>query len=188
MPGPELFFNFLTRLNALSVRYMVTGSVASIIYGEPRLTHDVDLVLALHPEDIDRFVAAFPREEYYCPPAEIIMVEIRRLQRGHFNLIHQKTGFKADIYLAGRDELHLWALQNRKRETIGGEDFWVAPVEYVIVRKLEYYREGGTEKHLRDIAGIFAVSSRLIDHAVLDKLVAGRGLEREWGKAHNFAD
>lgn len=188
MPEPELFFHFLPRLNALGIRYMVTGSVASIIYGEPRLTHDVDLILALQPEDIDRFVAAFPPEEYYCPPPEVIMVEVRRLQRGHFNLIHQKTGFKADVYLAGRDELHLWALNNRKKETVGGEDFWVAPVEYVIVRKLEYYREGGSEKHVRDIAGIIAISSNLIDTAVLDKLVGGRGLEKEWEKANNFAD
>lgn len=48
--------------------------------------------------------------------------------------------------------------------------------------------EGGTEKHLRDIAGILAVSSGQIEHAILDKLIAERGLEREWGKANNSPD
>ncbi len=49
---------------------------------------------------------ALPAEEYYCPPLEVIDSERTRDQRGHFNLIHHETGFKADIYLVGSDELH----------------------------------------------------------------------------------
>jgi hypothetical protein len=45
MPDHDLIKIFITRINSLGVRYMVTGAVASIIYGEPRLTHDLDLVI-----------------------------------------------------------------------------------------------------------------------------------------------
>jgi len=87
----------------------------------------------------------------------VIRLEIDRSQRGHFNLIHHETGFRADIYASGRDELHHWELQNRKAVGVEGEKFWLAPVEYVILRKLEHYREGESEKHLRDISSILAL-------------------------------
>ena len=76
---------------------MVTGAVAATIYGEPRLTHDIDLVIDLRLQDIEGFVDAFPFEEFYCPPPEVIRLEASRSQRGHFNLIHHDTGLKADF-------------------------------------------------------------------------------------------
>ena len=72
---------------------MITGSTAGIAYGEPRMTHDVDFVVALAPADIDAFVHAFPIDEFYCPPADVLAIEIGRRQRGHCNLIHHATGF-----------------------------------------------------------------------------------------------
>ncbi len=180
MPERDLFKIFIARLNHLNVPYMITGSVAAIMYGEPRLTHDIDLVVELQSGDVEKFCDAFPLEEFYCPPAEIIQVEIRRALRGHFNLIHHETGFKADIYAFGREDLHRWALENRQAITVGGELFWLAPPEYVIVRKLEYYREGGSDKHLRDIAAILSVSSDHIDFTVLEEKINTRMLTAEW--------
>ncbi len=56
----------------------------------------------------------------------------------------------------------------------------LAPPEYVIVRKLEYYREGGSEKHLRDIRSMLAVSGEQIDRASLREWIERRGLQTEW--------
>jgi len=186
MPEHDLFRIFITRLNRLNVPYMITGSVAGIMYGEPRLTHDIDLVIELQSADVDNFCNAFPPDEFYCPPPEIIRVEIARAQRGHFNLLHHETGFKADIYAFGREDLHRWALQNRTKILVDGEPFWLAPAEYVIVRKLEYYREGGSDKHLRDIAAIVSVSSDQIDHSGLEEKIKTRMLTAEWQLAKNF--
>lgn len=61
-----------------------------------------------------------------------------------------------------------------------GVDVWVAPIEYVIVRKLEYFREGGSEKHLRDIRAMRQVSGDLIDATRLASWVARLGPEAEW--------
>jgi len=82
----DLLEIYLKRLNDSAVSYMITGSVASIIYGEPRLTHDIDIVLELSSSQIDTFLKAFPEAEFYCPPAEVIQTEIMRETRGHFNL------------------------------------------------------------------------------------------------------
>lgn len=186
MQGHDLYKIFIVRLNRLSVNYMITGAVAGIIYGEPRLTNDMDLVIDLKPADIDRFHAAFPIEDFYCPPVEVIRLEAGRPQRGHFNVIHHQTGFKADIYTSGRDQLHEWALSNRKSVDIEEEIFWVAPPEYVILRKLEYFQEGGSEKHLRDIAGIIEISSDNVDFQFLEKKIKMMHLEAEWQAARNY--
>ena len=71
---------------------MVTGSTAGIIYDEPRMTHDVDVVVALAPRDVRAFVAAFPDDAFYCPPEEVLAIEVRRELRGHCNVIHHETG------------------------------------------------------------------------------------------------
>jgi len=71
---------------------MITGSVAGVFYVEPRVTHDVDLVLALGSSDAARIAELFPLEGFYCPPEEIIVREVLRAQRGHFNLIHHRQG------------------------------------------------------------------------------------------------
>ena len=183
MPEPNLFLIFVSRLNASGMCYMVTGAVASIIYGEPRLTHDIDLVLELDDESAQKIVQAFPLDEFYCPPIEILKIEAKRPLRGRFNLIHHETGFKADVYLVGQDELHHWAMSSRRKFDVRGELIWLAPPEYVILRKLEYFREGGSEKHLNDIASMIEMSSEQINFEELQNKIVENALEKEWQTA-----
>jgi hypothetical protein len=167
---------------------MVSGSTAAIVYGEPRLTNDVDLIAVLNRDHISRLHEVFPPEDFYCPPQEEILLEAAREERGHFNIIHQRTGFKADVYLAGRDPLHAWAFQRTRRLEVDGEPLVVAPPEYVIIRKLEYFREGGSEKHLRDIRAILDNSSELIRRNELEERIAALGLEDVWKRAQSWRE
>jgi len=182
MPEINLFKIFTNRLEAVGVVYMITGAVASVIYGEPRLTHDIDIVLEVAKGKEESFADAFPEDEFYCPPPQVIKVEAGRSHRGHFNIIHHETGFKADIYLKGKDELHQWALSERRKLKIDGDPVWVAPPEYVILRKLEYYREGGSDKHQRDVASMLALSGDIIRFELLNKFIEKMGLQKEWKK------
>ena len=183
MPSPEPFLIFTRKLNELGLRYMVSGSVAAIYYGEPRLTNDVDIIVFLDREDIRRFEAVFPAEGFYCPPRNVMQIEAARDQRGHFNLIHHDTGFKADIYLGGRDELHTWGLAHAVEADLDGDTVRFAPPEYVIVRKLQFYREGGSEKHLRDISRMLLGLGDSWSRTKLLELVEQHGLQPEWGRA-----
>lgn len=184
MAEPSRFLIFTRRLEALGARYMVTGSVAAIAYSAPRFTYDIDIVVVLDREQIARLPEFFPEAEFYLPPTEVIAAETRE-RRGHFNIIHHETGFKADIYPAGGDPLHAWALARARTLDIAGEPLVVAPAEYVIVRKLEFYREGGSEKHLRDIRAMLDTSPDAIDHDELERLIAERGLRDAWRAAEN---
>jgi hypothetical protein len=180
MPELELFLLFALPLQRAGIRYIITGSVAAIFYGEPRLTLDVDLVVFLNDKDIARLAGIFPPSDFYLPPLEIIAAEARREQRGHFNILHVPTGFKADLYLTGRDELEAWAFRFQRRVQFAGETIALAPPEYVIVRKLEYYREGGSEKHLRDLRSMLSVSGDQLDQSALQDWIQRRGLQTQW--------
>src|SRR5437868_6892284 len=127
MPEPELFLLFVSPLNPAGIRSVVTGSVAAIFYREPRLTHDVDFIVFLRDADIDLLTKAFPDTDFYLPPRETIFAEAQREQRGHFNIIHNATGFKADFYLTGRDELNTWAFRLRRQIEFERETVVLAP-------------------------------------------------------------
>ncbi|MBC8097700.1 MAG: hypothetical protein H7Y43_18010 [Akkermansiaceae bacterium] len=182
MPEADLSLLFLRPLNRLGIRYIIGGSVASILYGEPRFTNNLDLVVFLRHEDIARLIETFPAPEFYVRPEEFISMEIARQANGQFNLIHADTGFKANMYTTGRDDFNAWAFRNARKMDFHGETVSVAPPECVIVRKLEFYREGGSDKHLRDIRVMLAVSSEQIDRSVLTDWVQRRGVEAEWRK------
>jgi hypothetical protein len=178
MPVPEPLAPFLEPIERLGLPYCITGSVAASVYGEPRLTADIDVVLLLRIGDIAALRSAFPDAAYYVPPDETLRLELARDARGMFNLIHHASQFKADIYLAARDPLHAWALKHRRRISLGESGAWIAPPEYVILRKLEYLREGGQDKHLRDIRFILAASA--VDRAFVETEVARLGLSTQW--------
>lgn len=184
MPQTDIFVVFTERLEAAGIPYMVSGAVASIIYGEPRLTNDIDLIVHIGSGDVGKVTDAFPLTDFYCPPEEVMIVEARRRQRGHFNLIHHDTGHKADIYLFGEDPLHAWGFANRRRTEVDeNRSLWVAPPEYVILRKLQYFKEGRSEKHIGDIRGMLEVSGEAIDRNILAHWIPELGLKSEWAIA-----
>ncbi len=184
MPQTDLFLIFTERLESAGITYMVSGSVASIIYGEPRLTNDIDIILHVESGEVNRIVEAFPLTDFYCPPEEVMTIELRRKQRGHFNLIHHNTGHKADVYLSGEDSLHTWGFANRRRiEAEDEQSLWVAPPEYVILRKLQYFKEGNSEKHIDDIRGMLSVSGEAIDRDILDLWIPQLDLAAVWAIA-----
>src|SRR4051794_38889973 len=157
MPAANPLAIFASGLNAVGMSWMAVGSIASSSYGEFRTTGDVDLIAWIQLRQAQLFSAAFPENDFYCPPADVIALEAQRPERGHFNVIHHATMFKADIYLPTAGTFERWALRHRRKLFVGLEPVWIAPPEYVIMGKLEFLREGGSEKHIRDIAGMLEV-------------------------------
>jgi hypothetical protein len=181
MPARDEISLFVERLNAVGAEYMITGATAAILYGQPRVTNDIDVVLALRDEQVAALLHAFPESEFYIPPTFVIRVEMARRHRGHFNIIHHDTGFKADVYLAGSDPLHAWALPRRRPvDWTDAVQLYVAPPEYVILRKLEYFREGGSSKHPADVRAILAATT--VDVAAIEKWARRLGLEEQWAQ------
>ncbi|MDI3259356.1 MAG: hypothetical protein QJR02_06640 [Sinobacteraceae bacterium] len=170
---------FAARFNALGAEYMITGATAAILYGQPRVTNDIDVVVALRDGDVTRLTAAFPQAEFYLPPESVIRVERARRHRGHFNILHLESGYKADVYLTGEDPLHRWAWPLRRFIPWTVDvTLAVAPPEYVVLRKLEYYREGGSSKHPADIRAILRGTA--LDRDALERWIERLGLGAVW--------
>jgi len=164
---PDLIQLFIEPLETLEIPYMITGGVASVIYGEPRFTRDIDIVVELSREDARRLANAFDPQAFYVPPLEVLENEASPSGGGDFNLIHKETALRADVYVKRDDPLHAWAFERRIRLPVESISIWVAPIEYVITRKLEYYRWSGSERHLRDVAMMLRISAESVDERAL---------------------
>lgn len=181
MQAGEIYLVFTEPLEELGMDYVVTGSVASSSYGEPRFTHDIDLVLSVPTEAVGNLTAAFPIDEFDCPPADSLQTEIERNEGGHFNLVHHESGFKADVYIAGNEELTAWAMANsRPIEIQPGRMLRLAPPEFVILGKLQFYTEGGGDRHVRDIRTMLELDEGAIDRSFIERWARKLGVEEAW--------
>ena len=143
------------------------------------MTKDLDVVLSLIDAGRSVLLATFSESQFYVPPESVIRAEQARSHRGHFNLIHHESGYKADVYLTGSDPLHAWAMERRRRVQWSDDlELWVAPPEYVVLRKMEFFREGGSAKHPADIRAIREVSG--VDEAALVPWIEQLGLQEVW--------
>lgn len=143
------------RLDRIGCAWFVTGSVASTVFGEPRFTNDVDLVARIDERQAALLAESFTGDEWYV--SREAAVEAAR-RRGMFNVIHVSSGLKADVIVA-RDSPHddsRFARVLRIAMPDGRLEPFASP-EDVILKKLEFFREGGSEKHLRDVASMMAV-------------------------------
>tara|TARA_R110002111_G_scaffold262860_1_gene341923 strand:- start:34369 stop:34950 length:582 start_codon:yes stop_codon:yes gene_type:complete len=166
--------NFLERE---AVPYRIVGSMASIIYGEPRFTNDVDILLDLPLDKIGLLCQEFSPPDYYVSDqAAREAVSTRR----QFNILHLPTGFKADLILTTDTEFSRLDISLGKRVTSTGfYDALFASAENVILKKLLFYQQGGSDKHLRDCASILLVQGRKIDQGYLNKWAGELGVSDE---------
>lgn len=171
---------FAPPLLASGIEWMVAGGVAAIVYGEPRFTQDLDIVVSLLPAHAGALADQFPDSAFYCPPVEVIAEEAARDAYGHFNVLHLETDARADVYLAGLDPLARRGLDAARRVTLAGFTVPLAPPEYVILHKLRFRQQGASERHLRDIRAMLRVLGDSVDTGQLRADAAAMGLEVEW--------
>jgi hypothetical protein len=180
MEQSELLRYFTAVLEQLGLPYFVTGSVATIFFGEPRFTNDIDIVVDFPANRISAFCGAFPSTDFYVSEE---MVRRAVAGKGQFNVIHPASGLKIDVMVPSPSAFNRsrFARARRLRPAPDFEAVFATP-EDVILKKLEYYRDGGSEKHLRDIAGVLKVSGAQIDLAYIDEWSLRLGLSDLWAK------
>jgi hypothetical protein len=171
----DWLFQFIDPLERCEIPYALVGSVASSIYGEPRATNDLDMVIQVDAAGVRRLIAAFPPDRFYVPPEEVILAETTRTQGAHLNVIALDSMTKADFYPLPAGQQTWFA--RRRALPVGGRQVWVAAPEVVILHKLLFFREGGGEKHLRDVRAMGAALGRDLDRLWLETEAARLKLE-----------
>jgi hypothetical protein len=165
-------------LERLQLDYLVTGSMATIAYGEPRLTNDLDVVIALPIERVESFCDAFPEEDFYLSRDAVRDAVLHRRQ---FNIIHFASGLKVDVIIPADDDFERSRKQRGKALAIGPDwEARFASPEDVILRKLQYFQKGGSEKHLRDIAGVFKIQGTRLDIGYITEWAERLGVSEIW--------
>jgi hypothetical protein len=174
----ELLRYLVESLEELGIEYMITGSQASIYYGEPRFTQDIDVVVELTPAHGPGLLERFPAPGFYL--SEEAMREAIEI-RGQFNVIHSDSGLKIDLVVK-KDTPHARAEFGRRERhpILPGTDAAFARPEDVILSKLAYFQQGGSERHLRDVAGMLRISREQIDTRYVDEWARRLALREIW--------
>jgi hypothetical protein len=178
MEPSELLRRFVAVMERLKIRYLVTGSMATMAYGEPRFTNDIDIVVALPLDLVDAFCESFPEPEFYCYREAVVQAVQERFQ---FNIIHLESGLKIDVIIPDDSEFNRSRLSRivRVPNRFGSATCFASP-EDVIIKKLEYYREGGSEKHVRDIVGVLKLLAERVDRGYIADWASRFGLAEIW--------
>lgn len=171
-------------LERLGLRYVVGGSLASGSWGEPRSTHDVDLLVELPAGRSDELVAALG-DAFYVD-RDSVREAVRDARA--FNVIHLRRYQKVDLFVAGAGELDRAQLADPVRRRLAGpagREFPVTSAELMILRKLDWFRLGGetSERQWRDVLAMLRVQAGRLDWPRIEALAARSGLEQLLARA-----
>jgi hypothetical protein len=135
------------RLSAASVPFMLTGSFALAYYATPRMTRDLDIVVALDERDVEPLVTAFASDFYIDADAARTAVLTERM----FNLMHLESGVKVDLIVRKSDEYRQVEFARRKPVAIASVQTWIVSCEDLILSKLVWALQSNSELQRRDI-------------------------------------
>ena len=151
-PELQTLHDLVTRLELAGIDYMLTGSMALNCYAQPRMTRDLDLVVAFDLKDAGRIFGVLGSDYYVSPEAAREAV----LSQSSFNAIHEHTLVKADFMIRKREEYRLAEFERRQRVRIADFEAWVVSKEDLILSKLDWARQSLSERQLSDVKNLLA--------------------------------
>lgn len=177
MSGGDFLARIVEALNHAGIPHMVAGSFASAYHGVPRTTQDIDLVVEPTPAALDAFVAGLSPEAYYVSD-DAARDALRR--RSMFNVIDLATGWKVDLIVRKARPFSVMEFGRRAPAKMLGVDVFVTTPEDTILSKLEWAAESGSERQLRDVAGVVSVRRGELDVAYIERWAVELGVVAAW--------
>lgn len=163
----------------LAIGYYIGGSVASSLYGVPRTTNDADLIAAIETDHARPLTEALTADFYV--DEDMILDAIAR--EGMFNVVHNDTAMKVDVYVLKKTAWDREAFARRRvdsfEDTESARRYSFGSVEDVVLHKLVWFRMGGevSERQWKDVVGVLRVQRAAIDRAYLDRWAPVLGIE-----------
>ena len=167
MPQPQLLEKVIRVLENNQIDYMITGSTVSSLQGEPRATHDIDIVVVIKQPAVAALIKEFPSPHYYLSE-EAVRNAIH--QKGMFNLLDTTEGDKVDFWLLTDDAFDVSRFARKYEEDAFGFKMKVTAAEDTILSKLRWAKlSGGSEKQFKDALRVYELQYALLDKGYLEK-------------------
>lgn len=178
MSQPQLLKRLVLALQGLGVPYMLTGSLVSSLQGEPRSTHDIDVVVELHAAAAERLAQAFPEPEFYVTD---IAIREALQHRSMFSILDTTSGDKVDLWMLTDEAFDQSRFARREPADVLGMRVFVSRPEDTIVQKLLWTEmSGGSEKHFQDALGVFEVHRGSLDESYIASWSQTLNLVEAW--------
>ncbi len=155
MSQQELLKKVIKALDQAGIQYMITGSVVSSLQGEPRFTHDIDMVIAIQRSAAKKLAEAFSPPGFYLDEDSILEAIGRQ---DMFNLIDITAGDKVDFWILTGEPFDQSRFFRRISEEFMGIEMKVSTPEDTILAKLRWSKlSGGSEKQFTDALRVYEV-------------------------------
>jgi hypothetical protein len=166
MSQQELLKRVIQALDQVGIQYMITGSVVSSLQGEPRSTHDIDIIIAIQESKVRELVEVFPTSDFYLD--ENRFLEAIKKQ-SMVNLIDLKEGDKVDFWILTDEPFDRSRFSRRHIEEFTGTEMQVSSPEDTILAKLRWAKLSGvSEKQFTDALRVYEVQYGNLDIAYLE--------------------
>ncbi len=161
------------RLDAADIGYMLTGSMALNCYALPCVPHNLDLVIALRPEDAEIMVRLFSPDYDISREA----VDSAIAQQSFFNLFHRKNRIKVNCIICQQIKYRLTEFSRRQRINFENFKTWIVSKEDLIISKLHWARKSRSPRHLRDVKNLAATGC---DTIYIERWTRALGIFKLW--------
>lgn len=168
----RLLVNIVKILKRLKIPYIVTGGIAVLVWGRPRFTADIDIIIELtekHASDLEVALMAMGKAGYIDRDS---IVEALASQ-GEFNYIDGNTGVKVDFWiLKGKDPFDESRLKRKKSLLVLGNKIYFTSPEDLLLIKLKWHKKSGSSKQMEDAESILQISGKKLDMKYIKKWAA----------------
>jgi hypothetical protein len=182
----ELLTQVLDVLHLEKIEYMITGSLVSSIQGEPRTTHDIDILINIKPVDVSTLMVAFSKDRFYID-GDAIRDAMKH--QGMFNLIDTLSGDKVDFWVLTSTPFDLSRFSRKIQITILGMSMYISSPEDTILMKLHWSKlSGGSTKQSNDALRVYELQYRFLDLPYINDWVKKLDLNQQWKDLLSDAD
>lgn len=163
----DILLNISGAFRKLKIPYLLTGSFAVSYYGLPRATHDIDFIIEIRKENLDKLKLLLSKlgKEYSCDLSDVENPPPHSFQ---FNIYHPETGVKIDFWMVKNNDFEKNKFKRKKEIIIDKTKIPVVSAEDLILNKLLWSKEIVSERHLKDCQGIIKIQGEKLDYRYLE--------------------
>jgi len=184
MNPSEVLRKITAALDHAGIAYMLTGSLASAMYGALRSTMDIDIVIAAGRDEVKRLVQLLPEREYYV---EVDSALTAHDHESMFNVVDLANNWKVDLIFRKSRGFSQEEFRRRRSMNVEGIPVFVASAEDVVLAKIEWSKLAGSQRQIEDVAAILRLQWSRLDQNYLERWIAELNVQREWEQAKSAA-